>query len=472
MAEVNQAAQFRAGLKSSSTRWLIALLVLIFLFHASTIRRGHRWGDDYALYIHHAKNIATGTPYANIGYIFDPYYPQYSVRVAAPVFPLFLAPVYKTFGMNFTAFKMVEVVFFVAALAACFALFRPYLSLPYALLLVAIMGFSPFFWDFKDDVLSDIPFFFFVFLTALLMEKRKPPVLCGIAAYLAIGTRTVGIVLLPAILVYELYCARRLTKHTVITLLTTTVFLLLQPILLHGDPAASYSNLLHPTLHGIVTNVGHYLQVLGYFWHTPAHWLTVLISVAMLLTAIRGFSRQQPAFLAVFACFYGVTLIIWPVSQELRFLIPLLPLFLFYAVQGMQRLGKVATVMVCALLLVGYGLRYRTENFSVIPESIGRDDFVAMCTHVQANTQPTDRMVFNRARTLSLFTDRPASPYHQPANPDDLWKYFKDQNIRYVIVSSLFEKDRNVLEPVIRLHQAELDLKYQNLEFQVYRVRD
>ena len=84
---------------------------------------------------------------------------------------------------------------------------------------------------------------------------------------------------------------------------------------------------------------------------------------------------------------------------------------------------------------------------------------------------PADRVVFNRARSLSLFTDRAASPYHQPGNPEDLWKYFSDRNIQYIVLSNLFEKDRNVLAPVVENHISELDLKYENPEFKVYRLR-
>src|SRR5437870_48925 len=120
--------------RQNFTKQLSGLLLLVFIFYSLTLRAGHHWGDDYALYIHHAKNIATGVGYADTGYIADPYYPRYSVRMTPPIFPLALAPVYKIFGLNFTAFKMEEVVFFVLSLGIIFALFRDYLPPPYALL--------------------------------------------------------------------------------------------------------------------------------------------------------------------------------------------------------------------------------------------------------------------------------------------------------------------------------------------------
>ncbi len=293
-------------------KWLVGLLVTIFVFYSFTIRAGHCWGDDYALYLHHAKNIAIGIPYANTGYIADPDYPRYSVRMTPPVFPLVLAPVYKIFGMNLTAFKMVEVSFFVATLVLVFVLFREYLSSTYTLSLVAILGFSPFFWRLKDDVLSDIPFMFFVLLTVLLVTRHMPPALCGFAAYLAIGTRTVGIVLLPTILIHELLWNKRITRYPIILVLTSAVLLLLQPLMLHGDPASSYRDLFQPTLQTVWANLWRYPLSLGSFWLTPQLWLSGVMYAVVLLAVVKGACGQQPPFWRVFLCFYGATLLISP----------------------------------------------------------------------------------------------------------------------------------------------------------------
>jgi hypothetical protein len=447
------------------------LLLSIFAFHAFTLRNGHHWGDDYASYIHHAKNIAAGLPYADTGYIVDPYYLSYGPRVRPPVFPLLLAPVYAIFGMNFTALKMEGVVFFVAALAVLLALVRSYLPLPYTLLLVALIGFSPFFWSAKDDILSDIPFLFFILLTALLVERRKSPLLCGLVVYLANGTRTIGVVLLPIILFHDLWRSRRITKDTATIVLTAIGFLLIQRIVLQDDAASTYGAMFHPTLSTLLSNLWNYRELFGVLWKTPIVWLSAMIYLGVFLIAVLGAPRQQPLFLAVFSCFYAATLVIWPGPRDPRFLMPLFPLFLFYAVRGMQRLGSPATPVICLVLLAGYILQYRTENFRSIAEANGRSTFVEMCSYVRSSIMPTDRIVFNRARSLSLFTDRPASPYHQPHNPEDLWRYFGEQNIRYVVVSSLFEKDEGVLAPMVERHTPDLDLTYENPEFRVYRIR-
>lgn len=461
---------YRRG--SKSALWFAALMLAILAFYLATIRTGHHWGDDYALYVHHAKNLATGVPYTAIGYIADPDYPTYSVRMAPPVFPFALAAVYKIFGMNFTAFKVVGILFFVGALALLLAYFRDYLTLPYRLLLVAIMGFNPFFWNAKDNVVSDVPFFFFTLLTAWLVEEHRPAWQCGIAAYLAIGTRTIGVVLVPAIIIYDLIWHKRITKYSGIAVATYAGLAILQRLVLHGDTASSYVDLFRPSLEAYVQNFRNYPFIFADFWLTPVFWMTVLICGAVSLLAIRGIPGKQPLFFTLFVVLYGIALLLWPGgSQEARYLIPIFVLFLFYAVRGMQRLGTAATVAVCLLLSTGFALEYRTQPFKTINEANGRETFVAMCSWVRGNTAPGDRFVFNRARTLSLFTDRAVSPYHEPQSADALWEYFRSQNIQYVVASNIFEKDRRVLVPLLESHKNEVEPKYENSEFAVYWIR-
>jgi hypothetical protein len=450
-------------------KWLIGLLAAVFCFFVVTIRTGHRWGDDYALYILEAKNIATGTAYPTIGLIADPYYPSYSPRMTPPGFPLLLAPLYKVFGLNLEAFKAEEVVFFVGALAAACLFFQSWLPPAWVLLFAAIMGFNPFFWNFKDDVLSDIPFLFFLWLEFLLLERRMPAVLCGFVAYLAIATRGAGIVLLPAILLCELWRRRRISRYSAVVVLTSLACLLVQRLVLGGDPVAAYGDVFRPSLAATLSNLTYYRNALPLYWGVHSFWAPLLVSVVLLAAALAGRREQEPVLPLVFACFYVPVLVFWPYPSA-RYLMPLFPLFLFYALRGMARLGKVATVIACVLVLAGYVSYYRGASYSNIPMATGRETFVAMCSYIKSNTLPGDRFVFYRARSLALFAERPTSPYHQPDHPDDLWRYFHEQSIRYVVVSNLFEKDRNVLVPLVDDHKAELTLTYENPEFKVYKI--
>jgi hypothetical protein len=78
-----------------------AILVVACVFQLLSIRDGQPWGDDFAQYIAHARNLVEGRPYGDVGvlragqFLGPAEYP--------PVFPLMLAPVYCLFGPNLTA---------------------------------------------------------------------------------------------------------------------------------------------------------------------------------------------------------------------------------------------------------------------------------------------------------------------------------------------------------------------------------
>jgi hypothetical protein len=126
--------------------YILALLVAVGVFHAATVRQGHIWSDDFAMYVHHAQNIVEGRPYADTGYIYNPSFPVYGPRFYPPIYPALLAPIYRSFGLNLIPMKLEQVLFLVLALIAVCAYFKCDLGEGYILALVALLGFNPEFW--------------------------------------------------------------------------------------------------------------------------------------------------------------------------------------------------------------------------------------------------------------------------------------------------------------------------------------
>ena len=139
--------------------WLPALLIIaaVGAFDLSTIRAGHEWGDDFALYVLHAKNIEQGTDYARTGFIFNPAYPRITWRWP-PVFPLLLAPVVRARGVDLRAMQVEVACLFTLTLAAIALAFKSELSAGAVAAVIAIVGFNFHFWDATDQVMADIPF--------------------------------------------------------------------------------------------------------------------------------------------------------------------------------------------------------------------------------------------------------------------------------------------------------------------------
>src|SRR5262245_21869490 len=93
--------------------WVLPVVLSIGAFYLLTLRQGHGWGDDFSMYIHHAKNLAEGVPYGKTGYIYNPYIHLYTSDQAQigpqtypPVVPLLLTPIYYLWGLNLNAFKI------------------------------------------------------------------------------------------------------------------------------------------------------------------------------------------------------------------------------------------------------------------------------------------------------------------------------------------------------------------------------
>jgi hypothetical protein len=123
---------------------LVTLIMVVGVFHLTTIRNGQEWADDFGLYIMHAKNLVEGVNYQQTGYIFNPHMPLLGPKTYPPVFPLLLSPIYLLWGLNMTAMKIEIVALFVLALIAIFLAFKDQLPRSHLILLIALIGFNPY----------------------------------------------------------------------------------------------------------------------------------------------------------------------------------------------------------------------------------------------------------------------------------------------------------------------------------------
>ena len=118
-------------MQHKNTVWLVlgALIVAVGAVHAAARRPGHVWGGDFAQYVHHAKNLVTGVPYAETGYLYHAKYPQIGPPTYPPVAAAVLAPVYWARGLDLEAMKTVMLGCFLVFLVAVFLCFRDELPL-------------------------------------------------------------------------------------------------------------------------------------------------------------------------------------------------------------------------------------------------------------------------------------------------------------------------------------------------------
>jgi hypothetical protein len=480
-----------------TTGLFIGSVLLLGVLHLATLRPGHDWGDDFSLYVAHARNLADGRPYADTGYIYNPHFPVLSPRTYPPVFPLLLAGVYRVFGLDLVAMKAFVVLLFTGFLLVLALVLRRRLPAPYALGCLWLVGLNPYVWQHKDRLLSEAPFMLFAYLALLLMERALEvaesssrrrtlgwALVAGAAAYLAFGTRTAGVVLVPALLACELLRRRRPGLVSLGVLLSFGSLVLVQRALLPGD--ASYLDQLRFDL-GLFAHTALDLgKALGMFFDNGYLGSVRLVLFACLLAlAGAGFAARlhnRPGPIEFFAVFSFGLLVLWPsAAWERRFLMPLLPLFFCYACEGLQRLGsfrlsfrveKPAAAVLALLVLLSYAACYTRMELGPIRQGVSTPEAAALFEFVRTHTRPDDVFLFQKPRALALYTGRRASAHHVPPSDEQMWQYLRQINATHLVVTRQFPASHRLLGSFVGRHRGQFDAVFHEGDITVYRIVD
>ena len=470
-------------------------VLIVAAFYLVTIREGHDWGDDFSQYIQHAVNLAHGESYTATRYLYNPDNPSIGPRQYPPGFPIALAPVVRVFGVDLQHMKVEEVLFFVAALLLIHQLIQPLMPPAASAAVVLALGFNPVLWDFKDQILSDLPFLFFFFATILCLTRSDEParsarlrlalsVLGGAAMYASYATRVVGIVLLPSVVMRDFIRHRQLTKETLIAAGSFAALAGLQYLLWTRD--TSYTDLLTIDVPVLAANAVSYLRWFTEFWANGyAELPRKMLFLATAGLAVVGYGslwRQPKAILfAIASLFYLTVIALWPLAQDTRFLIPVLPFYMTCCVLGARvidraigdRIGRrnVVLAMVVAAVASTYIARYTTLPFERLPEGIAKRESVELFDFVKTSSQEDEVFVFSRPRALSFFTGRIVTP---PPRSDDgcrLWLYIQLVGAAYIVTGpDASNAEAEYLARFVRDFAPHLRAVMENNDVAVYRV--
>ena len=469
-------------------------MVLVAAFHLATIREGQDWGDDFSMYVRHAENLARGVPYAETGYIYNPHNPAVGPKTYPPGFPALLAPIVKVFGRALGPMKVLIVASLAGSLLLLLRLFRGVLPSPHLEALVLTTGFSPVVWEFKDQILADIPFLFFVLASLACFTQTALPdtparrrlvygVLTGSFTYVAYETRVLGIVLAPTFLAHDLIRYRRIGLQTAAA---CAVFILLagaQYVVWLGD--RSYLDQLTVTAASLERNVFDYARSLSDLW-ANGYWdggrkAFFLLASGLAALGYAKAVRAGAGWPEVFPWLYIAPVILWPSYQGIRFLLPLIPFYLYYCLLGARhldaavhrRLGRRNVVFggLAAAVALTYVGQYSTLQFGRFPSGVGRPENIAFFEFIKSATDPNAVFVFSKPRALALFTERRASAPFTPADPCLLWRYLATIDASYVVTGPdepYF--DVAYLHRFVDQYRDDLSLVWQSSEVAVYRV--
>jgi len=405
---------------------IIGILIPAVLISIFTIDKGHDWGGDFALYISQAKAILSGTTqhlFLENSYSMDNSAWVFGPDLYPPGYPLILCLIIPFTGVNFMAFKIINILFYLAFLIFFYetlhtktnALFSSYFTLALSLCYPIIY--------YTDMVLSDIPFLFFCYLFLHLASSEKQSTLNIILAGIILGfsslIRSAGYSLFIAYALYlflifiQFIYKKRDFKFFLqkVSVLLMAGLVFLPGVLIY--PTGSYAQDFHIGIQTITENLIYYHhQLLKFTYWEPLSFLFIAI---FLLGLIKHFKRSP--LISLWVISYLSILFFYPnFETETRILMPLFPAMIFYIAIAVFEIKKLIIkrigIVLFAAFIIFSGINnfhdaykdYKAKSTDEICNSMSKDVF----DFVKNNTPENAIIAFFKPRVLRLMTGRNA----------------------------------------------------------------
>ena len=481
---------------------LIALLLLSALLGFGILTSGHNWAySDFSAYIMQAQSILDGDL---AGFI-----THNSITVLesdlpiGPIaypwgYPLLLAPLIALLGISTLAMKLLNTLLYLLFLVSFFFLLRKRLSYFNSLLLTALFAFNPVFLAAQDYILSDIAFLFFSTFAIFLIDRcdfsRDPnrlaylkEIAIGIIIFAAFLTRTNGLLLLPTLFFYQLHLLLNRKdafhagkKHLLLFALPYLSFFSLWAISSLIFPGGQASHLSHYQNFQF-SQLGSYLL----FYTKLGESFFAEILYAKIVYALFGFFFFAGILLKfkeniLFILYFSLTLLLyisWPYTQGIRFLFPILPLFIYLAAQGFDALLSLLpkkikptltlfpriAISLLALLFFSLSAQAAAENIQNERAIHGPFDEVSieLFEYIKKNLPEDSLIIFFKPRVMRLMTDR------------DAILVLSCENLSkgdYVVINKKWEDMGQIAPEEIESCPADLENIYKNRRFIIYQI--
>jgi hypothetical protein len=436
---------------------LYFLLILPVLFQLFTIREGHRQNEDWAGYLRHAKNIATGQPYTAGRSWKAPVSSQESIPGPAaypPGAPIVFAAIYPFVGLDLEAYKVCQVLIFgVSLFLLPWMLLRSGFTRFEAFFSAFLLGFMPQTDILKNNITSDLIFFLPLVLALLANEwftSSKPGpatikkgIVAAAAIMAAVLTRSVGVLLLPTLICHDLFRHRRLRPILIVPVGCFLALYGMQKLFLASGDYLYLT--LYPWFQ-LLDNFNTYRWSFVDPWKgVPGQDVIGWIMYAMGFGTILGaFATMLRSAASVFFLGYGCLVLILPVISGPgdRYILPMFPFFGALLLRGSttvgawigprfaMRLPQVACAVVSILMTIG--VLYVERGPLVV--GVGTPGTRKMYAFIREQTPPDARVAVTKGRALNLFTDRVVIKLPPTIELDEMDAWFQERNIGYFVV--------------------------------------
>ena len=191
--------------------WLLVLLPFFYL--VARLWPYDPYSGDYAQYLLHARALLEGRPYTATGYIYSPYSAP-GPEAYPPGFPMALYVLFSLFGWHTNLGRLLVL----ASAVTFFVLSGRYFTNRHgarlAIAVPLVIGFAPQIAENAVQIVSDMSFCALCWGTFTLADRPRPwswrtAAALTILGALAILTRSAGVALVPAMVLYGLSNSRQ-----------------------------------------------------------------------------------------------------------------------------------------------------------------------------------------------------------------------------------------------------------------------
>ncbi len=454
-------------------------------------------GGDSATYVLLAESLLTpGDGYSGS---WEPGPPQAHTKYP-PVYPALLAPLVAIFGRNFVVLKLLSVVFTAASVFLfCRYARRRREPTPWFFMALAF-AVSPGVIDYSRWMLSEAPFLLFALLALWQLDRdrdeegmARPFWLALLAAVISFYVRSIGALLLAAGSLSYLTRRkwRKFLVHGVVGAGLTIPWLVRNRL---AEGAATpyleeflLSNVYNPEAGhlGLSGMVGRFFEN-GWLYASrelpralagsdstwagalPVVVLAVVVSCLVLLGLAHAL-RRRPGAPELYFVLIGAAIMLFQASvNDVRYLVPLIPLILIYAMDGAGVLARAARRFLppsfpifvagaLATLALGAQAVRVPANLDMITRYAAGDPyadhhpawrrFFEAAEWVKSNTPPDAVVTVRKPRLFNVLADRRALVYPFSTQPDSVLRVVRETD--YVVIDAIHPTTSRYLVPAL-----------------------
>lgn len=480
---------------------LIVLLFLLFgaiaLFFIN-MTGGHGWGGDFAQYICQARNFVEGIPQKDTGYILNRYN-MFAPQVYPVGFPLMLAPLYALFGNNTLAFQFLVTFFSAGIFILSWFFYKKETGIILAWLAAFLLVWHPWVLENKGEILSDIPFTFFLLLTIhVYLNAREIPkkYLTGFLLGFTLLIRPVGVAFIIGLGINTLiqgFAAMRkgefntflrsdFLTNSVIAFTGLGIYLITNQVLVDIPYEGSYFDIIdyYSWKPYVWENMVHYFTIFGDFFFPETNVvLKYVFGFFLLISLITGLLQvnARNRILVFIIIAHIIILISVPFRQGFRLLYPVMPFLIYFMVLGWNyisgKAGKkpflvpslIAVVLISTFLPGDYEI-YKTGEKRKGKGQMSAPDLEGL-VYVKEHTPADARILFDKPRVMALYGER-QSMKNGFSGIDLMHQNLIDKEIDYILVHTWILKANPQLKEYLEVRKENLNLIWQSDRYLLY----